>query len=154
MSIRTTRRLAASILKVGEKRIRIVPGEQKAAKEALTRDDVRALIKREAITAEPKRGVSRFRGREKARQRALGRRRGVGSRKGRKYSKVPRKTLWIRRIRAQRRLLRELLEKGRIEPSIYRHTYNMIKGGAFKARSSMLSHLADVGLLKGKGGKP
>lgn len=153
MSTKTVRRLAASILKVGEARIRMAPGEQKAANEALTRDDVRGLIKRGAVYAEPKRGVSRFRGREKARQRALGRRRGTGSRKGRKYSKIPRKTQWIRRIRAQRKLLSKLLEEARIEPSVYRHTYNMVKGGAFKGRSTMLTHLADAGLLKAKGGK-
>jgi len=150
MSMSTVKRLAAGILKTGVRRIRVIPSEQKAAKEVLTRDDVRALIKSGSVYAEPKRGVSRLRGREKARQRALGRRRGPGSRKGKRYSKVSQKVQWMRRIRAQRALLLRLLEKGRIEGPTYRHTYYMIKGGAFRARATMLSHLEEAGLLKAR----
>ncbi|RLG18172.1 50S ribosomal protein L19e [Candidatus Micrarchaeota archaeon] len=153
MSVKTTKRLAADILKVGVKRIRIVPSEQKAAKEALTRDDVRGLIKRGAIYAEPLQGVSRRRGRERARQRSLGRRRGKGKRKGGKYSRLPRKRQWIMRVRAQRKLLRKLLDEGRIDHATYRRTYSMVKGGAFKGRLTMVTQLSEAGLLKSKGGK-
>ncbi|VVC04295.1 50S ribosomal protein L19e [Candidatus Burarchaeum australiense] len=150
MSISTAKRLAASILKVGENRIRIAGGEDKAASEVLTRDDVRGLIDRGAIYAQEARGVSRFRGRRKALQKALGRRKGRGGRKGKKYSNVSRKTQWMSRVRAQRGLLSELMADGSIEHKTYRHTYNMIKGGNFKSRATMVSHLKDSGLLKAK----
>lgn len=45
MSMRTTKRIAAKLLKVGISRIRVKPDETKRAKEALTTDDVRTLIK-------------------------------------------------------------------------------------------------------------
>jgi len=148
MTMHTIRRIAAYLLKAGESRIRILPSEQKAAKEALTREDVRGLIDRGAIYVIPKKGVSRFRGRVKAVQKSLGRRRGRGSKKGGKYSKVPRKTIWMNRVRAQRRLLVELYDKKLIDDKNYRHAYRMIKGGSFKGRESMRLHLQDVGMLK------
>lgn len=150
MSIKTAKRLAAGILKVGENRIKVAAGEDKAADEVLTHDDVRALIERGALYAEAARGVSRFRGRQHARQRSLGRRKGTGNKKGKRYAGVSRKDLWMQRVRAQRALLRELLAKGMIEHAIYRHTYSMVKGGNFKGRASMLSHLRDSGLLRAK----
>ncbi len=148
MTIKTIRRIASHLLKAGTSRIRILPSEQKAAGEALTRDDVRGLIDSGAVYALPKKGVSRFRGRARAEQKSLGRRRGRGGRKGTKYSKVPRKTVWMNRIRAQRRLLRELYDKKLIDNKDHRHAYRMIKGGSFKGRESMKLHLQDAGMLK------
>ncbi|MDO8339377.1 MAG: 50S ribosomal protein L19e [Candidatus Burarchaeum sp.] len=150
MSVSTAKRLAASILKVGENRIKIAGGEDKAAAEVLTRDDVRGLIDRGAVYAEAARGVSRLRGRMHAKQRALGRRTGRGNRKGKRYASVSQKEQWMQRVRAQRTLLCDLFAKGMIDQKTYRHTYSMIKGGNFKSRASMLSHLRDGGLLKEK----
>jgi large subunit ribosomal protein L19e len=150
MSISTAKRLAASILKVGENRVKIAVGEEKAAAEVLTHDDVRALIDRGAMYAEAARGVSRLRGRMHARQRALGRRTGRGNRKGKKYASVSQKEQWMQRVRAQRALLCDLFAQGAIDQKTYRHTYRMIKGGNFKGRAGMLSHLKDSGLLKAK----
>jgi large subunit ribosomal protein L19e len=149
MTMKTIRRIAAHLLKAGTSRIRILPSEQKAAGEALTRDDVRGLIDSGAVYVLPKKGVSRFRGRQRAEQKSLGRRRGRGGRKGKKYSKVARKTVWMSRIRAQRRMLVELYDKKLIDDKNYRHAYRMVKGGSFKGRESMKLHLQDAGMLKG-----
>jgi len=149
MSMKTVKRLAAEILKVGENRVKIAPAEAKRAEEALTRDDVRALIVDNVITAEPKRGVSRLRARKKQAQKKKGRRRGIGSRKGGKYSKVKRKTIWMNKVRAQRKTLFEYSDKGLMEEgSSYRTVYKMIKGGAFKGRGQMVKYLQDNKMLK------
>ena len=150
MSIATTRRIASELLNVGENRVKIKPAEIKKVEEALTRDDVRSLIKDGIVYAERKKGVSRIRARIKSKKRKSGRARGMGSRKGRKYSKIKQKLAWMRRVRAQRILVRELKFENKLKEGSYRNAYMMIKGGAFKSKASLLSHLKDSGLLKEK----
>jgi len=148
MGMATVRRIAAELLGVGESRVRIDPKNSKKAEEALTRDDVRSLISQGVVYILRKRGVSRARGREKQRKKKAGRRRGMGSRKGTRYSSIPRKRVWINRVRAQRALLRELALEKKMQKDAYRKMYRMIKGGAFKSKASLLSHLKDSGLIK------
>ena len=58
MSIRFTRRAAAELLHKGEHAIRIKPASIEEAKRAITRDDVRRLIKDGIVYAEKKKTVS------------------------------------------------------------------------------------------------
>ncbi|MEM3399680.1 MAG: 50S ribosomal protein L19e [Candidatus Micrarchaeia archaeon] len=148
MGVKTVRRLAADILGVGEKRIYIDPESMDRVKEALTRDDVRALIKEGIITKRKIHGVSRARARRLHEQRKKGRRRGRGSIRGKKYSKVKRKRIWMNKLRAQRKLLKLLREKGAIKKDVYRRLYGMAKGGAFKSKSALLTYLQEHGLAK------
>ena len=148
MGMATVRRIAAELLGVGESRVRIDPANYKKAEEALTRDDIRSLISQHVIYVLREKGVSRARGREKQRKKKAGRRRGTGSRRGMKYSIIPRKRIWINRVRAQRALLRELALEKKLQKDVYRKVYRMIKGGAFKSRASLLSHLKDSGMMK------
>lgn len=148
MGMGTVRRIAAELLGVGESRVRIDPANLKKAEEALTRDDVRALISQGVVYAVRKKGVARGRGREKHMKKKVGRRRGIGSRKGGRFARVPRKRVWMSRVRAQRRLLKELALEKKLQKDVYRKVYKMIKGGAFKSRASMLAHLKDLGWVK------
>src|SRR5216117_3502465 len=93
------RRLAASILGVGVNSVYISPDpkEQENILDAITRDLIRGLIRRNVIQKRPERGVSRGRARYRAAQRAKGRRRGHGSRKGGLNARTPTKTRWIGR---------------------------------------------------------
>lgn len=150
MSLQTVKRIASHLLKAGESRIKIKPEEIKRVKEALTRDDVRTLIKEGIIFAEKKRGVSRALSKIKLKQKQKGRRRGFGSRKGTKYSRISRKRIWINKVRAQRYLLSELQTNGKIKENNYRSLYNMIKGRAFKSREAMLTYLKENNLVSGK----
>lgn len=150
MSIATTRRIASELLNIGENRVKIKPTEIKKVEEALTREDIRALIKDGIVYAERKKGVSRIRARIKSNKKKSGRARGRGSRKGRKYSKIKQKVAWIRRVRAQRSLLRGLKFENKLKEGSYRSAYMMVKGGAFKSKASLLSHLRDSGLLREK----
>jgi large subunit ribosomal protein L19e len=148
MGMATVRRIAAELLDVGESRVRIDPKNSSKAEEALTRDDIRSLISQHVIYALRKKGVSRAKGREKHRKVKGGRRRGMGSRKGKRYSTIPRKRVWINHVRAQRAMLRDLLLEKKLQKDAYRKVYRMVKGGAFKSRASLLTHLKDNQLVK------
>ena len=147
--MKTTKRIAAELLGAGVSRVRIKPGEEKPADEAMTRDDVRSLISKHSIYAIPVHSVPRWRVRTKHAQKKKGRRRGAGSRKGSAFAKVTRKEQWMARVRAQRATLSSLLVKKRISHADYRSVYRMVKGGAFKGRESMVMHMKESGMLKG-----
>jgi len=144
------RRLAASVLGIGVNRVYISPDpkEQENILDAITRDAVRGLIRRNVIQKRPERGVSRGRARHRAAQRAKGRRRGRGSREGGLNARTPQKTRWIGMIRGMRRYLRELKQQGRIEVSTYRRFYAQSKGGMFKSRAHLEQQLRAAGVLK------
>jgi large subunit ribosomal protein L19e len=148
MSVKSARRIASQLLGVGENKVRIKRGEVKRAAEALTRDDVRGLIRDGAVFSAVVRGVSRARARVRARQRKKGRRRGTGKRKGTKYSKVSRKKNWMARVRAQRDYLNGLFLEKRIDRKTRKHIYLMIKGKAFKGRGAVMAYLKSNKLLR------
>ena len=61
MNLTTQRRLAASILKVGENRVWIDPNEAEEVSRAITRESVKQLIDQGIIKARPKTGISSYR---------------------------------------------------------------------------------------------
>ena len=144
------RRLAASILGIGVNRVYISPDPkvQEDILDAITREGIRALIRRNVIQKRPETGVSRGRARHRAAQRAKGRRRGHGSREGARNARTPQKQRWIGLIRAMRRRLRELRSQGRIDVRTYRRFYSQSKGGTFKSTAHMVQQLRAVGALK------
>src|SRR2546428_13735008 len=95
MSLRSQRRIAASLLKAGETRVWIDPEEGDRVGSAITRQEIATLIREGRIRALPKKGVSRGRARDR-----MGRRKKAGSRKG---GLGLGKTPWVHRTRALRR---------------------------------------------------
>ena len=53
----------------------------------------------------------------------------------------------MRRIRAQRDLLRELRSTKKIPPAVYREFYRRAKGGMFRSRAHLLVNLRLAGHL-------
>jgi len=148
MNLKNQRRVAAQLLKCGENRVWIDPNRQEDASDAITRGDVRTLIDSGAIIAKQKKGISRARTNYRKAQRAKGRRRGHGSRRGRKGARKPTKEIWMQTIRPIRRKLRELRDTGKIDTATYREYYLKAKGGVFKSRPHLESHLRAEGILK------
>jgi large subunit ribosomal protein L19e len=140
--------MAASILKCGENRVWMDQDRLDEIAQAVTKDDIRVLIKGDAIQAKQKKGISKGRKRYAMQQRQKGRRRGLGSRKGAKYARFPRKKRWIKTIRPLRALLKELRSEGSITPTSYRRYYLKAKGGEFRSRRHLKSHLVADGVLK------
>ncbi len=110
------RRLAAALLKCGEGRVWLDPSRTEDLADAVTRQDIRAAIKAGVVRAMPVVGTSRFRARIHQTELDRGRHRGDGSRKGSPYARVPKKSRWMLRIRAQRELLQELRDTKKIRP--------------------------------------
>jgi len=141
------RRLAASLLKCGEGRVFLDPASQEDLADAVTRADVRGAIKAGVIRRKPIIGTSRARARRHHAEVAKGRHQGPGSRKGTPSSRLPRKSRWIRRIRAQRALLVDLRTTKKIPPSVYREFYRRAKGGMFRSRAHLVQNLKLAGHL-------
>jgi large subunit ribosomal protein L19e len=142
------RRLAAALLKCGEGRVWIDPSSQEELADAVTRSDVRSAIKAGVIRKKAIQGTSRVRARRHAREVAKGRHSGPGSRRGTPRARLPKKDRWLRRIRAQRLLLRELRDTKKIPPSVYRQFYRRAKGGMFRSRAHLVVNLRLAGHLK------
>ncbi|HVL87689.1 MAG TPA: 50S ribosomal protein L19e [Candidatus Thermoplasmatota archaeon] len=148
--LRNQRRMAALLLDCGASRIWIDPLHAEEVAAAVTRSDVRKLIARGWIEKLQETGVSRGRARALAIQKKSGRRKGEGSRKGAQGSKArsPRKTRWVRTIRPLRRVLAQLRDEGKISPRDYRAQYLRAKGGVYRSKNHLLSHLRTEGVLK------
>jgi len=144
------RRLAAKVMKCGVKRVFIadLPAVHEKVEEAVTRDDIRELIRFHGIQKIQKKGVSRGRARLMAEQKKKGRRRGHGSRKGARKARSPKKRAWINTIRPIRDELKTLRDEGKIDRSAYRLYYLRAKGGMFRSRAHLTSHLISDGVLK------
>jgi large subunit ribosomal protein L19e len=148
MNLKNQRRVAAQLLKCGENRVWIDPNRTEDVSDAITRGDVRTLIFSGAVAAKQKKGISRARTNYVKAQKAKGRRRGQGSRRGRKGARKPSKEVWMQTIRPIRRKLKELRDSGKIDTSTYREYYLKAKGGVFKSRPHLESHLKAEGILK------
>ncbi len=145
---RNQRRLAASLLKCGENRVWMNPDRVEDIEAAITREDVARLIAKGYVDAKPEKGVSRGRAKKIAAQRAKGRRRGSGSIKGSTYARLPRKERWMRTIRAIRDQLKQMRDEKKIDEKTYRHFYLQAKGGVFRSRAHLMSHMKAQGVLK------
>jgi len=139
MQLKLQRRLAADIMGVGENRVRFDPERLEDIADAITREDVRALIEEGAIYAAPVRGQTRNRVKE------------TRVRKGGKYATLTKKERWIMRVRPQRRYLRRLRDRGVIDRSLYRKLYLQVKAGRFKSIADIRNLLIDMGVLKKEG---
>jgi len=148
MNLRSQRRLASVVLGCGVNRVWIDPEKADEVSMAITREEIRKLVREEAIKALPEIGQSRGRARTLAEKKKKGRRIGPGTKKGKMYSVVPRKTRWMNRIRAQRRKLRELRERRMIAVSTYRNLYRKAKGGEFRSIAELERYINDRNLRR------
>lgn len=134
MSLKSQRRLAAEILKVGRNRIWIDPERIDDVEIAITRDELRKLIHERVILPRPITGVSRSNARILHLKKKKGLRRGPGKRS---RSRRSRKEIWMMRIRAMRRRLRELKEQRIITQSTYRQFYKKAGSGVFESNAEI-----------------
>jgi large subunit ribosomal protein L19e len=144
------KRLAAQVLKCSPKRVVFDNSRLSDIKEAITKADIRGLIRDRAIIAIPARGVSRHRARERQDKRISGQRRGPGKRKGKSTARLPHKDAWIAKIRNQRGFLQELKEKKMLESKDFRMLYLKAKSGFFRSRRHIKLFMAEHKLVKSR----
>lgn len=150
MTLKTRKRIAAQILKVGINRVRFDPTRLEDIKAAITKSDIRALISKRAITSLPILALSKSRARKISKQKRKNLRKGQGSRKGKKHARQNAKKTWIKKIRLQRRLLRELKEKKLLTSKNCRTLLAKAKGGFFRSKRHIKLHISEHNLIEKK----
>ena len=128
--MKTQKRLAAQLMKVGKNRVRIFNEAKEEVAIAITRDDVRKLISKGYIFAVPVNSTSRGRIRKNKVQKKKGRKKGHGSRKGTKTARLPKKQKWMKKIRGTKET----------DPSLYRKLYIRARSGTIRDKA----HLAQL----------
>lgn len=147
MKLVVQKRLAGELLKCSSSRIVFDTERLSEIKEAITKFDIRRLIKDKAITKIKEKGVSRARANKLLAQKTKGRRKGPGSRKGKATARTPKKEAWMNRIRLQRTFLLTLKEKQHIDAKTYRNLYLKAKGGFFRSKRHIKLYLDEHNLV-------
>ena len=150
MKLDVQKRIAASMLKCSPKRVVLDTSRLSDIKEAITKVDINSLIKEGVITVKPIKGISRVNARKRAIQRSKGRQKGFGKRKGKKGARLPKKLVWMNKIRTQRGFIKELKDKDLITTKNYRALYQKVKGGYFRSKRHVKLYLDEKKLVQKK----
>ena len=144
MGMKFAKRAAASILRRGVNAVRVKPEAAIDASKALTKEDIRRLIQKGDIYAIKAKENAREGAKKLKDARSHGRSRGVGSRRGTRKVRVGRK--WEKKVRSQRRLLKELKNMKKIDTKTFTTFYRQIKGNQYETKANLLLQLREHGV--------
>lgn len=137
--------VAANLLNVGKNRVWISPEEKQRVSEAMTKQDLKALIGDGVIKKKGLNYQSRARARALAGKKKRGRKRGSGKRRGTKKTRMEKKRFWMKNVRAQRRTLKELKKKKKgLGEFGYSRLYRLVKGNYFRGKKYVEAFAADL----------
>lgn len=148
--LRLQKRLAADVMNCSPNRVHFEPDRTSDIREAITKADIRGLVKQGVISEKKIKGTSRVRARKIQVQKRKGRQRGSGSRKGKFTARAKPKEVWMSTVRAQRKFLKELKDKGLITSRSFWELYNKSKGGFFRSVRHIKLFIKEKGMVKSK----
>ncbi len=132
MNLEKKKEIVARMLGVGKGRIKFDSERLQDIEDAVTKQELRALIKEGAIKIEQVKGQKTKKEKEK--------RKGPGSRKGKKTARMGKKERWVKQVRALRRYLKSV--KSQIPKQLYWQAYRKIKGGEIKTVNRLKEFLS------------
>jgi large subunit ribosomal protein L19e len=147
MKLGPQKRLAANLLNTGVNRVRFDQNKLEEIKEAITKEDLRALIREKAIFKDETNSQSRGRARNDLIQKRKGRGKGPGRKKGKKGARTNKKEDWMNRVRSQRKIIKSLKDKKQISNKDYRTLYLKSKGGFFRSKRHIIMYMEEKKLI-------
>lgn len=145
MDLSVQRRIAADVMNCGTDRVFFQEDAAARIKEAITKADMRTLVKQGIVKKLQKKGVSRVRANKRVVQRRHGRQQGSGTRKGRRTARLPSKDAWMNKVRSQRKYLQELRENETINQAQYKLLFAKVKGDFFRSKRHITLFLSEIG---------
>ncbi len=130
MNLEKKKEIIAKMLGVGKGRVRFNHERITDIEDAVTKQELRSLIKDGAISILSVKGQT---------TKKEVKRRGYGSRKGKKTARMGKKERWVRQVRALRNYLRAV--KGQITNDKYWEAYRKIKGGEIRTIARLKEYL-------------